>query len=299
MKPHETIADFYKRYPSVSPTNTGIPEKVFGHFNVNRRDSCNRYAPYNRRDYYKISLIKGEGLLYYADKAIRIQEPTLAFFNPKVPYAWEAISAEQQGYFCLFTQEFLQPLSHDSITESPLFQTGTQPAYILQPDQQIFIDAIFERMLLERDSDYHHKYDLLRSYVNLLIHEAIKMRPAQAVNNSNAAARITSLFVELLERQFPVDSIEHTLKLKTANDYAERLAVHPNHLNRAVKEVTGKTTTDHIAERITREAVALLQHTDWSVAEIGYCLGFEYPAYFNNFFKKQTNVTPLTLRKAV
>jgi AraC-like DNA-binding protein len=70
-------------------------------------------------------------------------------------------------------------------------------------------------------------------------------------------------------------------------------------LNRVVKEVTGKTTTDHISERITREAKALLLHTDWSVSQIGYCLGFEYPAYFNNFFKKQTNLTPNSIRKAV
>ncbi|RYY07914.1 MAG: AraC family transcriptional regulator, partial [Cytophagaceae bacterium] len=66
--------------------------------------------------------------------------------------------------------------------------------------------------------------------------------------------------------------------------------------NRAVRELTGKTTGLHIAERIVAEAKALLLHTNWSTAEIAYGLGFEYPTYFNNLFKKHTGTTPTALR---
>jgi AraC-like DNA-binding protein len=64
-----------------------------------------------------------------------------------------------------------------------------------------------------------------------------------------------------------------------------------------VKEVTGKPTSVHISERIVAEAKALLQHTDWSVADIAYGLGFEYPTYFNNYFKRSTGVTPGSYRR--
>nr|WP_262903345.1 helix-turn-helix transcriptional regulator [Hymenobacter psoromatis] len=84
--------------------------------------------------------------------------------------------------------------------------------------------------------------------------------------------------------------------MRTPGDFARCLSVHVNHLNRALRELTGKTTSVHIAERITREAKALLQHTNWSTAKIAYGLGFEYPTYFNNFFKKQTGTTPSALR---
>ena len=72
--------------------------------------------------------------------------------------------------------------------------------------------------------------------------------------------------------------------------------MHVNHLNRALRTHTGKTTSAHITERLISEAKALLQHTSWSTAEIAYGLGFEYPTYFNNFFKKQTGTTPSALR---
>lgn len=299
MQRSETLADFYKRYPAIYQTQPGaVPHQALGTFNVNSRDSCNRYAPYNRRDYYKISLIIGQGNLYYADKTIEIDRTALVFFNPQVPYAWEATSEKQSGYFCLFTADFIHAQGNVSILESPLFQIGGSPVFFIDKKQEAELCAIFEKMLAERDSEYIYKYDLLRTYVNLVIHEAMKFRPADTQHHHpSASSRIASLFIELLERQFPVDSIEHSLKLRTANDYASHLSIHPNHLNRAVREVTGKTTTEHITGRIVKEAKALLMHTDWSVAEIAYCLGFEYPAYFNNFFKKQTTLTPRSFRK--
>ena len=72
--------------------------------------------------------------------------------------------------------------------------------------------------------------------------------------------------------------------------------MHVNYLNRAVKEVTGKPTTAHISGRILSEAKALLQHTDWNISDIAYSLGFEYPTYFNNFFKKMTGTNPKSVR---
>ncbi|MEO7215591.1 helix-turn-helix domain-containing protein [Mucilaginibacter sp.] len=85
--------------------------------------------------------------------------------------------------------------------------------------------------------------------------------------------------------------------MRTAQDFAAGLSVNVNYLNRAVKEITGKPTSVHIAARIVAEAKALMLHSDWSVAEIAYALGFEYPAYFNNYFRRVTGMTPNSFRK--
>jgi AraC-like DNA-binding protein len=70
------------------------------------------------------------------------------------------------------------------------------------------------------------------------------------------------------------------------------LAIHVNHLNKILKENTGKTTSHVIAARVTQEAKILLRQTDWNVSEIAYSLGFEEIAHFSNFFKKQTRLCP-------
>ncbi len=299
----ESLQEFYER---VNIRNVPLSAQVNGpgkpgHFNVYRRGdfSCKQASPYNRRDFYKISMIIGTGNLYYADKGIRIDRNALLFSNPTIPYAWEAISQKQEGFFCLFTHDFISPaFRNESIQDSPLFKIGGDPVFFINKQQEATLTDIFNKMLTELESEYIHKYDLLRNYVNLIIHEALKSQPANSYfQHTSASTRIASLFIELLERQFPIDSTEHVLKLRTASDYATHLSVHANHLNRAVKEITGRTTTEHIADRITKEAKALLLHTNWNISEIAYTLGFEYPAYFNNFFKKQTNLTPGSFRQ--
>ncbi|HTF18056.1 MAG TPA: helix-turn-helix transcriptional regulator [Chryseolinea sp.] len=198
----------------------------------------------------------------------------------------------------MFTEDFLRLSERaESLMQSPLFKIGGTPILVLTKPQKKAIADIFQKMIAEQDSSYAFKDELIRNYLNLIVHEALKMQPSESnLKTKNAAQRITSVFLELLERQFPVESTGHPLQLRTAQDFANNLSVHVNHLNKSVKEITGKSTTSHIGERIVHEAKALLQHTNWSVAEIAYALGFEYPTYFNNFFKKKTGQIPKSLR---
>lgn len=297
MESSETINEFYKRN-ALREGLQCIKTPGVGHFNVFSRDNCSAVTPYSRRDYYKISLIIGEGKLHYANKWIYVDRPALLFSNPMIPYSWESVNENQKGWFCLFTDQFLQNGSRmGNLQDSMLFKIGGTPVFFVDDGQQEVISGIFMKMMTEIQSDYIHKYDMLRTYLYLLIHETMKMQPAETFEPyQNASQRVAALFMELLERQFPIDSPEAYLKLKTPNDYAESLSIHVNSLNRSVKEATGKTTTQQITSRIIQEANALLKHTDWSISEIAYGLGFEEPAYFTNYFKKQTGFTPNALR---
>lgn len=262
--------------------------------------SCNvsTRPNYRRRDFYKICMIRGKSLIHYADMSILMEGTYLFFSNPRVPYSVERLDPEESGSVCLFTEDFLNAgRRSESLQESPLFKIGIKPVFYLNKQQEQFIDTMFNKMLAEQDTDYIFKNEVIRNYIDLIIHEALRMQPTENfIRHHNASERITSLFLELLERQFPIETPDQPLRLKTAQSYAEHLSVHVNHLNRSVKEVTGKPTTAHISERIISEAKALLQHTDWNVADIAYGLGFEYPTYFNNYFKRMTGAIPKSLR---
>ncbi|MCW9706390.1 helix-turn-helix domain-containing protein [Fodinibius salsisoli] len=254
---------------------------------------------YGRKDFYKICLHNGNSIIRYADKEIEINATTLFFGTPHTPYSWEVISATGNSYACLFSEEFLKNRSHPkSLEQSPLFDVEASPVYSLNEEQATSITDLFQKMLAEQNQTYHYKNEVIRSYVNLIIHESLKMQPSGSLSNHhNAASRITSLFLELLERQFPIESPHHPLQLNAPTDYAEKLNVHVNHLNRSVKEVTGQSTSKHISERIIVEAKALLKHTDCNVSDIAYALGFEYSTYFSNYFKRNTGTTPTSVRQ--
>lgn len=299
MIPNETVAHFYQTHPAAKGLKG--PDKTTGdegHFNVFSRVFCNKYTSYARRDFYKISLILGKGKITYGNQEIEINRNALVFFNRNVPYSWQALSEEQSGYFCLFTDQFLGSINRSAtVNDCPILRTDSIPVYFINEEQQGYLLSIFTKMQADIESNYVHKYDLMRNYVNVLSHEAMKMQPSEVSDlHVNGSAKLSSQFHELLERQFPIESPEHKLKLKTAKDYANRLGVHVNHLNRALKEITGKTTTEHIIDRVLRQSKVMLRHSNWSVAEIAFCLGFEYPAYFNNLFKKQIGITPKSYR---
>jgi len=282
---------------NTSNFNAELKLKGFLVYEISSDDAGHTYS---RKDFYKINLTTGKFIFHYADKSLETDETFLLFANPHIPYSCEAVSPKFTGYTCLFTEEFLKLGDRsESFRQSRLFKIGGTPVLKLNKEQKEFITAVFRRMLSEQDTDYPFKDELIRNHINLIIHEAVKMQPSENYSTQKTSAeRITSVFLELLERQFPIESTERPLELKTAQEFADNLSVHVNHLNNSVKKVTGKTTTTHIADRIISEAKALLQHTDWSIAEIAYALGFEYPTYFNNFFKKKTGDIPKSVRTA-
>ena len=282
----------------IAPNNYNSELKLKG-FKVYKTDSKAKAGhSYSRKDFFKISLTTGRFNFHYSDRSFETDKTFLFFGNPHIPYSCEVISAIHNGYTCLFAEDFLKVGDRsESLLHSPFFQYGGTPILPVNREQKEAIVALFEKMISEQQSDYSFKDELIRNYIHLIIHEALKIQPPDNfVKNINAAQRITAVFLELLERQFPIESKDRPLSLKTAQDFAKHLSLHVNYLNRSVKEITGKPTTSHISERIITEARALLQQTDWNIADIAYALGFEYPTYFNNFFKKMTGTNPKSLR---
>lgn len=282
---------------SVSAFNSELKLKGFNVFQIEEDSSATKI--YSRKDFYKICLTTGNSVIHYADRSYKTEGETILFFgNPHIPYSWETLSTSYIGYTCLFSEDFIKLSEHsESLQQSPLFKIGGTPILNITSEQREFLNGIFRKMIEEQKTDYAFKDDLLRNYIHLIVHEALKLQPSENyAQNKNAASRLTNVFLELLERQFPVESPDTPLQLRTAKDYADYLSVHVNHLNRSLKETTGKTTIALINERIANEAKAILLHTNWNIADVAYALGFEYPTYFNNFFKRMTGNSPKAAR---
>jgi AraC-like DNA-binding protein len=297
MEKIETLEDFYKRKFDWMPDNL---RNEIGHFNVFRLEPFvgdkAQPVPYKRRDFYKIMLVSGNSQVHFADKVVEVKKHALSFSNPQIPYKWEHLDNIRNGAFCIFNQHFFH--QYGNLNQYSVFQPDGNHIFELSDEQVEKIAPVYERMFEEIGSDYIHKYDVLRTLVFELLHFAMKLQPSDNFSKKqiNASQRISTLFLELLERQFPVDDNHQKITLRSASDFAGQLNVHVNHLNRAVKETTEKTTTNIIAGRIVQESKILLKHSSWSVSDIAYALGFTEVTHFNNFFKKHVQVSPLKFR---
>ena len=294
----ETIEEFYKKKFDWMPDNI---RNEIGHFNIFKLEPFigdkAQPVPYKRRDYFKIMLVIGNSKVHFADKVVEVQKQAISFSNPLIPYKWEHLDNVRDGAFCVFNEHFFN--QYGNLNQYSVFQPNGTHIFELTDEQVRKVQSIYEHIFEEINSEYKHKYDVLRTLVFELLHFAMKMQPSAKIDKQtiNASQRISTLFLELLERQFPIDDNHQTVGLRSASDYANLLNVHVNHLNRALKETTSKTTSQIISDRILQEAKILLKHSAWSVTEIAYSLGFNEVTHFNNFFKKHIQSSPLKFRK--
>lgn len=294
MKQTHSIEDFYRYRFDAAPERL---RRELGHCNVFTIEDYVAHnaesIPFIRREYYKISLLLGPARVTYADKTLHIAERGLMFSSPHVPYIVERLDDGYGGFVCVFTADFFHQFG--GLTHYPLFQPGGTPVFGLTSPQASEAGEFFQRMLAELTAGRHYRDDALRVGLFGLAHFAMRLRPAEdpAPAPTN---RVADLFLELLERQFPIGDTRERLALRTPADFASQLSVHVNYLNKSLKEATGKTTTDLLGERILQEAKALLKGTRWNVSEIAYALGFTEAPNFNSFFRQKTQLSPTQFR---
>jgi AraC-like DNA-binding protein len=270
-------------------------------FNIFRLESLCKLAPkgiqHGRRDYYKISLIRGDKVVHYGDQSFEIKGSTLIFFKPDTPYSMIQTNEHHSGIFCVFPASFFN--HYVEINKYPLFQDITNAYVTLNAEQDRAMENIFLRMEEEFQGEYQFKNDIIRNYILELIHFTMRAKRFDSMpsKSQNGSSRLADLFINLLEKQFPIDAITQQLNIRNPKDFATALNVHVNHLNKVLHDVTGKSTTVLIKERVIKEARSMLRFTDWTINQISWCLGYEDTSNFINLFKRATSVTPNDFRR--
>ncbi|MGG5578422.1 helix-turn-helix domain-containing protein [Myroides sp. C15-4] len=276
------------------PTIFNIKAKEFAVFT--QKEGKELLMPYNMKTHYKVSYLNSKSKLFCGTDTQEFSGPILFFSNPLSTYTLEPISESPDGFFCLFTNNFLGFQSNG--IRSTLHTLQATPIYALDLKQDRMIRDLFENLIIENNQDYPLKQDILRNYVEIIIHQANKLKSSYTLTeNKNATNRLCAQFLELVEKQFPIIDKHQVVRLKTAADFAAVLTVHTNYLNFVVKQTLGKSTTMIIQERILIEAQRLLKNSTLSVSEIAFTLGFEYATYFSSFVKKYTGYSPKQLRQ--
>ncbi|MET1056605.1 MAG: helix-turn-helix transcriptional regulator [Pedobacter sp.] len=254
---------------------------------------------YSRKKFYTVTLLQGDYQLEFEDRNIDISGNTLLCTTTKIPFGVQEAGIGYSGMSCVFKEEFITKANSGyRLLEFPIYKPGRQNIYSLTGEQTKFFIEVYNKMFDESQSDSPYKDNLLRTYLLEIIFNVQKLAPISSfVKTNNTTEVIACSFIRLLESQFPIESPNDTIKLKTAKDFADSLSLHPNYLNRQVKMSKGRTVTEIIASRLIQEAKILLKLTNWNIAEISSALAFEEASHFNQFFKKHASSSPSDYRK--
>lgn len=89
---------------------------------------------------------------------------------------------------------------------------------------------------------------------------------------------------------------EHLHTSHQPSFYASRLSISTVYLYEVVKQVTGMSTARYIRNEIMLQAKRRLAHTDLTINQLAYELGFEDQAYFSRLFTQAAGITPSQFR---
>lgn len=204
------------------------------------------------------------------------------------------ISEDAEGYYCHFNLDLLTSdyKLKDLLADFPFLNFNCHPLIVVPPEMK---DEIVLPLLKRLENEYKKgegcRYEILRAYLIALFIELKPFITATSSLSRNSAYQITEHYKKALS-QFIYEK-------QKVNDYAELLAVSPNHLNKCVKSITGQSAHDLLSEMILLEAKVLLKQTSQSVSEIAYQIGRNEISDFVRFFKTKTGMSPGEFRKMV
>ena len=78
---------------------------------------------------------------------------------------------------------------------------------------------------------------------------------------------------------------------------ASKLYLCPKQISRIIKKEYGCSLSELVKRRRLNAACMLLKHTNLSISEIAFTVGYEYESYFFSLFKKTYGLTPLAYRE--
>ena len=230
---------------------------------------------------------------------------TLFFNSPFQVISWD-ISPNWQGYYIIFSQEFLAQsrILANVLSHFPFLKIDTAIPFEIPSDDLPAITAIYDAIYEEYHGDAVDKFHLIEAQIFLLLtmvkrifDSRVDLSEAQK-QFKTADLKLLSRYQTLIETSFQPDARHENLSnIHSTAFYAQKLSVHPNHLNAVVKSITGQTALNHIHHHILNLAKAYLAQSEMSAKEIAFLLRFETANAFSSFFKRKTGETALEYRK--
>ena len=285
-----------EQLPVYSLQNFSSDERKSQQFQVEVFDAKRHFSVKypHRHDFFEVLyLLQGSGFHVIDGNPYEIKPPCVFFMSPGQAHKIE-FSKDIGGYIFIFTADFYlaNRSNQNSLIEFPFFYNLKQenPPLLPQKKEDIqFLADLFRRSISELNTNEVNRINMLRSLLDLILTTCTSLYQSdENLTTGGKSHLLAKRFYHLVE--------ENTHKNLSIKEYANLLAVTPNHLTQIVKQFTGKTSSQIIKAKQILEIKRLLVHTNLSIAEIAHQLNFEDQSYFTKFFKREAGLLPLQYR---
>jgi len=218
---------------------------------------------------------------------------TLIFIGPAKDFTVRQ-SAASEGYLIRFTSRFYERSAPDRI----LINSG------------LFFDSEkFLRVVKNRIKQEEMKMQIMentRGYLagnaavaSLMVHNFIESLLLQGIGEIDFDQELTGGkdgTVQGMVNRFSILVHKHCKKNCNVKFYADKLNITPRKLTNLCTEVWNKTAKNAIIDIVLKESLRYIEHTDLSISQISYEMGFSDESNFRHFIKKHSGSNPLQYR---
>jgi len=258
-------------------------------FSIHLKEFHNSITKPHKHDFYlSVLFTKGNGTHTIDFNTYNIKPGSLFFMLPGQTHDWE-LSEDIEGYIFFHTKSFYNLLfPNKRLDEYPTFYLRDNLKHIqLNLEEHTVYENYFSTILAEYKASNLSKYRKIGLLLDLIYIDSNRLKIETPFNSDKTNRQM--LYYKNLQQL--IDS--HYTTLKKPKDYADKLNITVKHLNKIVKTLLNKSTSELINERIILEAKRLISHGKLTIKEIAFELDYEDYSYFSRFFKKNTGLTPL------
>jgi AraC family transcriptional activator of pobA len=252
-------------------------------------------------NFYCVAIKKDfEGKMKYGQQYYDFDEGTMTFFSPMQVITTDIVEGlKLSGYWLVVHPDFIRnyPLGK-AIKNYGYFSYAVNEALHLSEDEEKAIVAIMHNILSEyRAVIDNFSQDVIVSYIEVLLNYCNRFYSRQFITRRTASNDLLIKLEGLLADYFNSQQIRES-GLPTVQYISAKLNVSADYLSDMLRNLTGRSTQQHIHDYLIEKSKEILTTTNLSVSEMAYQLGFEYPQSFSKLFKTKTNLSPLEFRKS-
>ena len=194
--------------------------------------------------------------------------------------------------FIGFSSEFMDCVNMIKSTMSALPTIYKNPIISLSEDRADFINDYFHLLERVQAKEKSINREMVKHILLTMIHGISDLYQGNSWPN-----KITTRSDEIHKKFIQLVMKNYTSKRQTAF-YASQLSISPQHLCMIIKQKTGRSVSDIIADMIIMDAKSQLMATDLTIQEISYSLNFPNVSFFGKYFKRYVGVSPQKFRNS-
>jgi len=194
-------------------------------------------------------------------------------------------SKNVKGYYITFDDKILQQFKDQSyfiklFTVAPIIQINSNDSDFLEQVCKLIIQELETSKLDEQ--------------IVLYLFQSLLLKLLKSSELKKGLSRQFDIAISFRELVYT-----HYSEPYSINDYANRLNISSNYLNRCIQNVWNKSAKQFTQEFIIIQSQKYLQDFSEPISSIAYHLNFSDPSYFGRLFKKTIGISPQEYRSKI